>query len=59
MVDSNLDQEEGPGCAACGANRRMLEKAWQIVANEYYDPRGDFSQAKWAKQLLLALQVVP
>jgi hypothetical protein len=59
LVDSNLEQEEAPGCAGCGTNRRMLERAWQTVANEYYDPRGAFSQAKWAKELLLALQVSP
>jgi hypothetical protein len=57
-VESHLDQEEAPGCSACGSNRRMLEKAWQTIANEYYDPQGRFSQARWAKELLLALQVL-
>lgn len=57
LVDSNLEQEEGVGCASCGANRRMLERAWQTVANEFYDPQGRFSQTQWAKELLLAFQV--
>ena len=56
-MDSNMEQEDG--CAKCGENRRLLERAWQTVANEYYDPYGRFSQAKWAQQLLAALQVFP
>ena len=58
-VDSKLEAEKEPGCSACASNRRMLEKAWQTIANEYYDPTGNFSQAKWAKELLIALQVRP
>lgn len=56
-VDSRLDAEKEPGCSSCTSNRMMLEKAWQTIANEYYDPTGSFSQAKWAKELLIALQV--
>lgn len=52
-----MDAEEQRGCELCSGNRKMLEKAWQIVANEYFDPRGEFSQSGWARQLLLALQV--
>jgi hypothetical protein len=49
--------EEQPGCDSCTANRLMLEKAWQTVANEFYDPRGTFNQARWAESLLHTLQV--
>jgi len=28
----------------------------QTVANEYYDPTGHFSQARWAEQLLTVLK---
>lgn len=55
-VESNLDAEKEPGCSACADNRLMLEKAWQTIANEYYDPSGRFSQAAWAKELLRTLQ---
>ena len=41
---------------ACVSNRLMLEKAWQVVANEFFDPRGTFSQAAWAHQLLDTLK---
>ncbi|CAK0787071.1 hypothetical protein CVIRNUC_010287 [Coccomyxa viridis] len=36
---------------ACVDNRLLLEKAWQIIANEFYDAKGRFSQAAWAGQL--------
>ena len=49
--------EDQPGCETCTANRLMLEKAWQTVANEFYDPTGSFNQAKWAESLLHTLQV--
>ena len=52
-----MDEEETKGCELCSTNRKMLEKAWQVIANEYFDPHGEFSQAAWAKQLLLAFQV--
>eukprot|EP00879_Flechtneria_rotunda_P008131 GHRR01008516.1.p1 GENE.GHRR01008516.1~~GHRR01008516.1.p1 ORF type:complete len:211 (+),score=57.85 GHRR01008516.1:167-799(+) len=48
--------EEAPSCEACTANRMMLEKAWQTIANEFYDPSGHFSQAAWAEQLLTVLK---
>jgi hypothetical protein len=44
---------------ACVKNRLLLEKAWQIIASEYYDAKGNFSQAAWAEQLLHTLQVGP
>ncbi len=40
----------------CIEHRLLLEKAWQIVANEFYDSKGRFSQAAWASQLLHTLQ---
>ena len=30
---------------ACTANRLLLEHTWQVVANEFYDASGRFSQA--------------
>ena len=42
---------------ACVDGRLQLEKAWQVVANEYFDPHGSFSQAAWAQQLHQTLQV--
>ncbi|WIA08921.1 hypothetical protein OEZ85_008338 [Tetradesmus obliquus] len=47
--------EEAPGCESCAANRMMLERAWQTVANEFYDPAGRFSQQAWAGQLQAVL----
>lgn len=44
------------GAHECVENRLLLEKAWQIVANEFYDYKGRFSQAAWAGQLLHTLQ---
>jgi len=58
FVDSLKDTEEGPGCEHCTDNRLLLEHAWQVVANEFYDPAGRFSQAKWADQLLSTLKVI-
>ena len=43
---------------ACVDNRLLLEKAWQIIANEFYDAKGQFSQAFWAEQLLGTLKVM-
>lgn len=34
-------------------------QAWQVVANEFYDPRHKFSQAAWADELLRALRGAP
>lgn len=48
--------EEGPGCESCTANRMMLEKAWQTVAAEFFDPHAEFNQARWASQLLTVLK---
>lgn len=48
--------EEAPGCEQCGDNRLILEKAWQVVANEFFDAKGCFSQAVWADQLIATLQ---
>ena len=57
FVESLKDTEEGPGCEHCTDNRLLLERAWQVVANEFYDPAGRFSQAKWADQLLTTFKV--
>eukprot|EP00877_Chromochloris_zofingiensis_P000051 jgi/Chrzof1/10046/Cz04g25070.t1 len=53
---SESEVENSAGCELCASNRIMLEKAWQVVANEYYDPYGKFSQAAWAQQLLTTLK---
>lgn len=50
------EAEKRPGCEECLDNRLFLERAWQVVANEYYDPHLHFSQADWAGQLLQTLQ---
>lgn len=31
---------------ACTANRLLLEHTWQVVANEFFDASGRFSQAR-------------
>lgn len=59
FVEGLKDAEEGPGCEHCTDNRLLLEHAWQVVANEFYDPAGHFSQAKWADQLLHTFEVIP
>jgi hypothetical protein len=55
-VDTLGDRENGLGCAQCKANREILEHAWQVVANEYYDPYGHFTQADWAGKLQSTLE---
>ncbi|KAF8072837.1 CBR1 [Scenedesmus sp. PABB004] len=55
-VESLCDAEAAPGCEACTANRLVLEKAWQTVSAEFYDPSGRFSQSAWAQQLLTVLR---
>lgn len=45
------------GCSLCETNRITLEKAWQVVANEFYDAHGKFSQDAWARALLQTLKV--
>lgn len=50
-VETLQDLEEEDDCFQCRANREVLEEAWQVVANEFYDPTGRFSQAKWASEL--------
>lgn len=47
----------GAGCELCETNRVTLEKAWQVVANEYYDARAAFGQEAWARTLLSTLKV--
>ena len=59
FVEGLKDAEEAPGCEHCTDNRLLLEHAWQVVANEFYDPAGHFSQAKWADQLLHTFEVIP
>lgn len=50
------DLSAAPGFSACAANRKMLEAAWQVVANEYFDVHGAFDQAAWAGQLQATLE---
>lgn len=57
FVEGLKDAEEAPGCEHCTDNRLLIEHAWQVVANEFFDPAGHFSQATWADQLLQTLQV--
>ncbi|KAL3145262.1 hypothetical protein ABBQ32_001001 [Trebouxia sp. C0010 RCD-2024] len=59
FVEGLKDPEEAPGCEHCTDNRLLLEHAWQVVANEFYDPAGRFSQAKWADQLLRTFKGAP
>ncbi len=59
FVEGLKEAEEAPGCEHCTDNRLLLERAWQVVANEFYDPAGRFSQAKWADQLLRTFKVLP
>ncbi len=56
-VEGEQVAAEEEGHPSCVNNRLMLEKAWQVVANEFFDPRGSFSQAAWAHQLLDTLKV--
>lgn len=55
-VDSLEEQEEAPFCTECATNRKILEHAWQVVANEFYDPYGRFNQAEWASKLQQTLE---
>ncbi|KAK9796250.1 hypothetical protein WJX73_002715 [Symbiochloris irregularis] len=48
--------ESEPGCEQCADNRLLLEQAWQVVSTEFFDPHGEFSQARWAAALLNTLQ---
>ncbi|KAK9841245.1 hypothetical protein WJX74_002514 [Apatococcus lobatus] len=55
-VDTLEDAENAPNCTRCKDNRKILEHAWQVVATEYFDAHGGFSQLDWADQLLTTLQ---
>lgn len=55
-VDSLQDTEDAPGCESCAENRKVLEQAWQVVANEYFDPKAKFSQTWWAGELERSLK---
>lgn len=55
-VESQQEAEASPGCSLCEPNRITLEKAWQVVANEFFDAHGKFSQEAWAKTLLQTLK---
>ena len=35
-VEQQHDAELEPGCEMCTSNRLTLEKAWQVVTNEYF-----------------------
>ena len=56
-LDQIRDGEEGPDCQQCTDNRLILERTWQVVANEFYDPHGELDQGKWAGALLKTLKV--
>lgn len=56
-VDGLKVAESEPGCEQCEDNRLILEKAWQVVSSEFFDPHGEFSQAKWVAALKSTLQV--
>ena len=56
-VDGLKVAESEPGCEQCEDNRLMLEKAWQVIASEFFDPHREFSQAKWVAALQHTLQV--
>ena len=43
-VDTLEPLESHEDCFQCKSNREILEHAWQVVANEFYDPHGQFSQ---------------
>ena len=55
-VDSLEVLEAEEDCFQCKANREVLEHAWQVVANEFYDPFDHFSQSRWAGELQKTLQ---
>jgi hypothetical protein len=55
-VDTLADLEAEEDCFQCKANRDILEHAWQVVANEFYDPLGRFNQGHWAGELQKTLQ---
>eukprot|EP00892_Ulva_mutabilis_P000051 jgi/Ulvmu1/10046/UM059_0096.1 len=55
-VDTLCDVEQAPGCENCRKNREVLEHAWQVVANEFFDPYDRFSQGQWAGELERALR---
>jgi hypothetical protein len=39
-------EEEEKACADCLQNRKLVERAWQVVSNEFYDPVNGFSQVR-------------
>eukprot|EP00208_Stichococcus_sp_RCC1054_P001119 CAMPEP_0206145654 /NCGR_PEP_ID=MMETSP1473-20131121/28105_1 /ASSEMBLY_ACC=CAM_ASM_001109 /TAXON_ID=1461547 /ORGANISM="Stichococcus sp, Strain RCC1054" /LENGTH=649 /DNA_ID=CAMNT_0053541937 /DNA_START=262 /DNA_END=2212 /DNA_ORIENTATION=+ len=55
-VETQQEAEELPGCELCETNRITLEKAWQVVANEFYDSHHTFSQRDWARTLQATLR---
>lgn len=55
-VETLKTAEDEPGCEACAANRFVLERAFQTVANEaFLEPGGGFTEARWAPNLYEAL----
>lgn len=55
-VDSLEGVESARSCSECAANRQRLERAWQVVANEFYDPYSRFTQGSWAGELQRTLE---
>lgn len=39
-------EEEEDACPECLQNRKLVERAWQVVSNEFYDPVRGFSQVR-------------
>lgn len=55
-VEEHQPLQDAPGCEDCESNRITLEKAWQVVANEFFDASKTFRQDKWAQILLETLK---
>jgi len=49
---AELEEKEAKECLECRKNRFIFEQAWQTVSNEYFDPKGEFSQTWWSQQLV-------
>lgn len=54
IVEKNETVEQA--CEDCEDHRRFVERAWQVVSNEFFSPRAKFRQAEWARLLVEILQ---
>jgi len=50
IVEKNETVEET--CEDCEDHRRFVERAWQVVSNEFFSPRAEFKQSEWARLLV-------